>query len=126
MATVLNEPEIMKAGGDPLSDELPAHRRPPSIARQLLSNPLSLTGFVILAIFAIIALAAPVLAPPLPNARDPMKIPRDGFGTVPQPPGTEWARNPPPLPFWYTPLTGKTEWVHFFGVASGGWDLYYG
>ncbi|HTP08762.1 MAG TPA: ABC transporter permease [Anaerolineae bacterium] len=127
MATVLNEPEIMKTGGEPAaSEDIPAHRKPPSIGRQLLSNPLSVTGFIILSLFAFVALFAPVLAPPLENARDPMKIPRDGFGTVPQPPGTVWQRNPPPLPFWYTPLTGKTQWVHLFGMASGGWDLYYG
>ncbi len=127
MASVLNEPGIMKAGGEPLAvEDLPASRKPPSIGRQLLSNRLSLTGFIILGIFAFIAIFAPVLAPPVSNARDPMKIPRDGFGTVPQPPGTEWKRNPPPIPFWYTPLTGKTTWVHFFGAASGGWDIYYG
>lgn len=127
MASVVNEPDILKAAaGEADIDELPPSRKPPSIPRQLLSNPLSVTGFIILGLFAFIAVFAPVLAPPPANARDPMKIPRDGFGTVPQPPGSEWTRNPPPLPFWYTPLTGKTEWVHFFGVASGGWDIYYG
>ncbi len=127
MASVLNEPEIMKAGGEPLQEaELPPSRKPPSIPRQLLSNPLSVTGFIILAVFAFVAIFAPILAPPLANARDEMKIPRDGFGTVPQPPGTVWRLNAPPLPFWYTPLTGKTQWVHIFGVASGGWDIYYG
>ncbi len=126
MSTVLNEPGIMKAG-EPLEDmELAASRKPPSIPRQLLSNPLSVTGFIILTIFAVIALAAPVLAPPLPNATDPMKIPRDGFGTTPLPPGTVWTRNPPPIPFWYTALTGKDKWVHVFGMAGGGWDIYYG
>lgn len=127
MASVLNEPGIMRAGGEILDvEELPPGRRPPSIPRQLLSNHLSQTGFVILALFAFIALFAPILAPPLPNARDPMKIPRDGFGAVPQPPGTVWQRNPPPVPFWYTALTGKDQWVHVFGMASGGWDIYYG
>jgi peptide/nickel transport system permease protein len=126
MASVVNEPGIMGAG-EPVEDiELPSSRKPPSIGRQLLSNHLSQTGFIILALFALIAIFAPVFAPPLPNSRDPMNIPRDGFGTVPQPPGTVWQRNPPPLPFWYTPLTGKDKWVHFFGLASGGWDIYYG
>ena len=126
MASVVNEPGIMTAG-EPVEDiELPPGRKPPSIPRQLLSNPLSVTGFVILALFALVAILAPVLAPPLPNARDPMKIPRDGFGSVPQPPGTKWQRNPPPLPFWWEPLTGKDYWTHPFGLASGGWDIYYG
>jgi peptide/nickel transport system permease protein len=126
MASVVNEPGIMTAG-EPLEEvELPPSRKPPSIARQLVSNPLSMTGFIILILFAVIAVFAPVFAPPVPGSRDPMQIPRDGFGTVPQPPGTPWVRNAPPLPFWYTPLTGKTSWVHLFGVASGGYDLYYG
>jgi len=55
-----------------------------------------------------------------------MLIPRDGFGTVPLPPGTEWTRNAPPLPFWWQALTGLDHWTHPFGVASGGWDIYYG
>jgi peptide/nickel transport system permease protein len=126
MASVVNEPGIMGAGGPVEDIELPSSRKPPSIGRQLLSNHLSQTGFIILALFALIAIFAPVFAPPLPNARDPMNIPRDGFGTVPQPPGSVWQRNPPPIPFWYTPLTGKDKWVHLFGVASGGWDIYYG
>ncbi len=126
MASVVNEPDIM-LGGEPLEEaDLPPGRKPPSIARQLVSNPLSMTGFVILSLFAIIAIFAPVFAPPVANSRDPMRIPRDGFGTVPQPPGTPWRLNPPPLPFWWKPLTGLDHWVHPFGVASGGYDIYYG
>jgi peptide/nickel transport system permease protein len=106
--------------------DLPESRRPPSIGRQLLSNRLSLTGFILLSLFAFMAIAAPLLAPPLANARDPMKIPRDGFSSVPLPPGTPWVRNMPPLPFWWQPLTGLDHWTHLFGVASGGWDIYYG
>lgn len=101
-------------------------RKPPSIARQLLSNRLSLVGFILLGLFAFVAIAAPALAPPQENSRDPMVIPRDGFGTVPLPPGTPWVRNAPPLPFWWQPLTGLDHWTHPFGVASGGWDIYYG
>lgn len=107
-------------------DELPASRKPPSIGKQLLSNRLSVSGFILLTFFALVAIFAPVLAPPLPNARDPMLIPRDGFGVVPQPPGTVWQRNPPPLPVWWQALTGLDHWEHPFGVASGGWDIYYG
>ena len=112
---------------EPLAgEELPQSRKPPSTLKQLLSNRLSLTGFILLGLFAFVALAAPILAPPLPNAHDPMKIPRDGFSTVPLPPGTDWVRNPPPRPFWWQPLTGLDHWTHPFGVASGGWDIYYG
>jgi peptide/nickel transport system permease protein len=108
------------------ADELPASRKPPSIPRQLLSNRLSITGFILLAFFALVAIFAPVLAPPLPNTRDPMLIPRDGFGLEPQPPGSVWTRTPPPLPFWWQPLTGLDHWTHPFGLAGGGWDIYYG
>ena len=107
-------------------DEIPASRNPPSLIKQMLSNRLSVTCFIILGFFVFVALAAPLLAPPLPTSRDPMKIPRDGFGTVPLPPGTIWTRNAPPLPFWWKPLTGLDKWTHPFGVASGGWDIYYG
>ena len=127
MASVTNDSDLVNGSDELLEvEELPSSRKPPSIPRQLLSNPLSVTGFIILSIFALVALFAPVLAPPVANSRDPMKIPRDGFGTVPQPPGTVWGRNPPPLPFWWQPLTGLDHWTHPFGLASGGWDIYYG
>ncbi|MGH2592087.1 MAG: hypothetical protein ACRDGG_01095, partial [Anaerolineae bacterium] len=105
---------------------VPVSRKPPSLVRQMLSNRLAVAGFIVLGFFVFVALAAPLLAPPPANARDPMKIPRDGFGTVPLPPGTDWGRNAPPLPFWWQPLTGLDHWTHPFGVASGGWDIYYG
>ncbi len=118
----------MAAAIDAQSINLPAAttRKPPSIVRQLLSNRLTLSGLVILGLFVCVALAAPILAPPPENARDPMKIPRDGFSTVPLPPGVDWTRNAPPLPFWWQPLTGLDHWTHPFGMASGGWDIYYG
>ncbi len=109
-----------------LDDEIPASRKPPSLVKQMLSNRLAVAGFILLGFFVFVALAAPILAPTPPSSRDPMKIPRDGFGTVPQPPGTTWERGAPPLPFWWQPLTGLDHWTHPFGVASGGWDIYYG
>jgi peptide/nickel transport system permease protein len=110
----------------PIAVPIVTTHKPPSIARQLLANRLAVAGFILLGFFAFVALAAPILAPPQPGARDPMKIPRDGFGTVPLPPGVLWVRNAPPLPFWWKPLTGLDQWTHPFGVASGGWDIYYG
>ena len=106
--------------------ELDASRKPPGIVRQLLMHRLSVFGFVLLGAFAFVAIFAPVIAPPVVNSRDVMKIPRDGFGTVPLPPGTTWAKGAPPLPFWWQPLTGLDHWTHPFGVASGGWDIFYG
>lgn len=107
-------------------DEIPANRKPPSLMKQMLSNRLSISGFILLGFFVFIALAAPWLAPSPPDARDPMKIPRDGFGTIPLPPGSPWVKNAPPLPFWWTAVTGLDHWTHPFGMASGGWDIYYG
>jgi len=91
----------------------------------LLTNPLSLSGLILLGIFLVIALAAPVLAPPRPNS-NPYHIPRDGFSPNPKPPGSEWRVRQPPLPFWWKPITHKDHWVHIMGTASGQWDIYYG
>jgi peptide/nickel transport system permease protein len=93
------------------------------ILRGLLTNPLSVAGLIVIAFFFLLALLAPVLAPPLAN---PYTIPRDGFNPQPRPPGTEWRSRPPPVPAWYKAVTGREEWVHLFGTASGQWDIYYG
>lgn len=91
----------------------------------LLSTPTSVAGLILIALFVFVALAAPVLAPPV-RANDPYQIPRDGFGPEPRPMGAEWSRNVPEVPFWYRPLTGNEEWVHLLGTTSGQWDIYYG
>jgi peptide/nickel transport system permease protein len=91
----------------------------------LYTNPLSIAGLVILATFILIAILAPVLAPPIRNA-DPYQIPRDGFNPQPRPPGAEWRTRPPAVPFWYQAVTGKDKWVHLMGTASGQYDIYYG
>ncbi|HFC08804.1 MAG TPA: ABC transporter permease [Chloroflexi bacterium] len=91
----------------------------------LLTNPLSLSGLALLGLFLIVALAAPVLAPPRPNA-NPYHIPRDGFSPNPKMPGTDWRVRQPPLPFWWEPIMHKDHWVHLMGTASGQWDIYYG
>lgn len=96
------------------------------LLRGLVTNPLSVAGIILLTGFVLIALAAPVLAPPISPRADPYTIPRDGFSPEPKPPGTEWRRNAPPVPFWYTTVTGKEQWVHLFGTASGQFDIYYG
>ncbi len=98
---------------------------PYRILKGLITNPLSIVGFFILAIFIFIAVAAPVLAPPR-KAATAYRIPRDGFHPTPQEPGTVWESRPPPVPFWYEPITGKEEWVHLLGTTSGQWDIYYG
>jgi peptide/nickel transport system permease protein len=101
----------------------------PDLARLIIgifTNPLSIIGFGLILFFVLVALLAPVIIPPLADVRDPFKILRDGYSPYPKAPGTVWETSAPNLPFWYKPLTGKDQWVHFFGTASGGWDLFYG
>lgn len=96
------------------------------LLRGLFTNPLSVAGLVITLFYILTAVLAPVLAPPLQVGGNPYLIPRDGFGPEPEPPGTIWERKPPEPPFWYKAITGKDEWVHLMGTASGQFDIYYG
>lgn len=95
------------------------------ILRGILTNPLSVLGLALIIFFIFVAFAAPWIAPPLGNGRDPYKIPRDGFGPIPREPGSSWDKNPPPLPSWLKWL-GRDEWIHIFGTSSGQWDIFYG
>jgi len=91
----------------------------------LLKTPASITGFILIGLFILIALAAPVIIPPVtPN--DPYKIPRDGFSSEPRPMMSEWTRNTPPLPFWWKPIMKTDQWVHILGTAQGQYDIFYG
>jgi len=94
------------------------------IVKGLVKTPASIMGFSLIFLFILIAIFAPVIAPPVGN--DPYKIPRDGFTAEPKPMGAEWKKNVPDIPFWYTPLTGKDKWVHIFGTAQGQYDIFYG
>ncbi|HWS22823.1 MAG TPA: ABC transporter permease [Anaerolineales bacterium] len=91
----------------------------------LLKTPASIIGLTLIVIYIIIALLAPIIAPPVKEGADPYMIPRDGFSNDPKPMGTEWKRNVPPIPFWYTPLTGNEEWVHLLGTSEGQYDIFY-
>lgn len=95
------------------------------VLQGLLKTPASITGTILISFFVLLALAAPVLAPPL-NPNDPYKIPRDGFKAEPRPMGAEWKVRPPDAPFWWKPLTGRDKWIHIFGTAQGQYDIYYG
>lgn len=90
----------------------------------LLRTPASVIGFILILMFVIVALASPLICPPVTS--DPYKIPRDGFSPEPKPMGAEWKKNTPDIPFWYTPLTGKTKWVHILGTTQGQYDIFYG
>ena len=97
------------------------------IVHGVFTNPLSVTGLIIVTLFILMAAFAPVLAPPSKLSPDPYLIPRDGYGPVPKAPGTEWLKNPPAVvPGWYKLLTGKDQWVHIMGTASGQFDIWYG
>jgi peptide/nickel transport system permease protein len=72
-------------------------------ARQLVRNPLSLAGIIIILGFAVIAIFAPQIAPP-EGFRDPYMIPRDGYSATPEPPSEE----------------------HIFGTTEGQYDVFYG
>ena len=93
--------------------------------RGMLKSSLSIAGLVILGTLFLVAVLAPVLAPPL-NPNKPYDIPRDVYSPIPKPPFSAWNRNPPDVPFWYKAVTGRDEWVHLMGTASGQYDLYYG
>lgn len=97
------------------------------IVKGVFTTPVSVIGLLIILGFIIMAVAAPVLAPPPTANWDTTLIPRDGFSSEPKPPGTAWGRNQPQtLPFWYQPLTGYDEWVHLMGTTSGQYDIWYG
>ena len=91
----------------------------------LLKTPASIAGFVLIGLFVFIALAAPLIIPPV-TANDPFKIPRDGFRSDPREMGSAWTRNVPDVPFWYKAVTGKDKWVHLLGTSEGQYDIFYG
>jgi len=95
------------------------------IVKGIFTTPTSIVGFTLIVIFALVAIFAPQIIPPSENALDPFKILRDGFGTIPKEPGALWVKKAPEIPWWYRTFVGD-EWVHLFGTASGGWDIFYG
>jgi peptide/nickel transport system permease protein len=74
------------------------------MARQLIRNPLSLAGLVIIVIYVIIAIFAPFIAPIPEGHRDAYMIPHDGYSMIPEPPSEE----------------------HIFGTTQGQYDIFYG
>lgn len=71
---------------------------------KLRQNPLSIVGITIILIFIVIAILAPVIAPPPEGTVDPYQITRYGFSPTPQPPSAE----------------------HPFGLSEGQYDIFYG
>ena len=87
-----------------LSSLEPAVKELKFTLRRIKESPLSIIGLSIVVFFAIVAILAPILAPPPPGWRDPYVIPRDGFVPTPRPPSPE----------------------HPFGTTEGQYDIYYG
>ncbi|MBS3765513.1 ABC transporter permease, partial [Candidatus Bipolaricaulota bacterium] len=71
--------------------------------KKLLTNPLSVVGLLIILFYVGVAVSAPWIAPP-ENPGEPYKVPRDGWGSTPQPPGEG----------------------HIFGTTQGQYDIFYG
>lgn len=97
---------------------------PYRLVKGVISNPLSVTGILLIVLFVVVSLAAPLIAPPT-NKREPFMVPRDGFSPTPREPGVEWRTRPPEEPFWFK-LVGKEKWTHIFGTTGGQYDLFYG
>ena len=72
--------------------------------KKLRARPMSLLGFGLIGAFLSVALLAPWIAPPPPNARDPYLIPQDGYSPDPVRPTKE----------------------HWFGTTEQQYDLFYG
>lgn len=72
--------------------------------RKIRDNPISMIGLGIISALAVIAIFAPVLAPPSQDSDNPYLIPREGYGQRPNPPSAE----------------------HIMGETKGQYDIYYG
>ena len=73
---------------------------------RLKKSPLSIVGFSIIMFFVLIAILAPVIAPPghPTQGNNPYRMPQDGWSMVPRPPSEQ----------------------HPFGTTRAQYDLYYG
>ena len=89
------------------------------LVKQLLKNPLSVTGIILIVAFGVVGVFAPLIAPP--QGRDPYDIPRDGYRAEPQPPS--WLRSDEDDDEVVAP--GDEGW-HWLGTTQGQYDIYYG
>jgi len=90
--------------------------------RKLFSNASSLVGIVLLFIFIIIAILAPVIAPPL--SENSYQIPRMSWDIAPQSPGFLMSDNIRDI---YTVTEIEIKWNKAIcGTAEGGYDIFYG
>ncbi len=91
--------------------QLRPQSRVPAWVRALFKNPVSITGMVLIALFALVALFAPVIVNAVEptvaqqvNPDNPFSIPRDGYDSQPKPPSA----------------------AHPFGTTEGQFDIFYG
>ena len=70
---------------------------------RIFKNPSAIIGFGLLFIFIVVAVFAPLIAPPK-YAYDPYRMPHKGFSPTPKPPSK----------------------MHIFGTTSGQYDIFYG
>lgn len=73
------------------------------ILRKLLTTPTSAVGLLLLLVFTVVAIFAPVLAPPA-NPATPYMMPRASYVNEPSPPSPD----------------------HILGTTTGQYDIYYG
>ncbi len=90
--------------------------------KKLFSNTASLIGIILLFIFVIIALFAPLIAPPLTD--DSYQIPRMSWEVNPQPPGFPMSEDIRAI-YDYMGVEVRYDKA-IFGTAEGGYDIFYG
>lgn len=73
------------------------------IFKRIFTNKTSLTGFILVSFFALVALFAPLLAP-AQNGNNPYQLPQKSYQIAPQPPSAQ----------------------NWFGTTEQQYDLYYG
>ncbi len=92
------------------------------LLKKIFSNATSLIGIILLISFMLIAIFAPIIAPPLSD--DPYQIPRMSWAVKPQPPGSLMSDNMKEV---YEMMGIEVKWKKaIFGTAEGGYDIFYG
>ena len=99
----ISQPELSRPQGGKLLGLITVTDRQRYILKQLFTRPTSVMGLVLLAFFVVIAIAAPVLAPPA-DPTDPFMIPHQGYSSEPKVPSA----------------------AHPFGTSEDQFDIYYG
>ncbi len=86
-----------------MNDPHPRWRELKFTLQRIFRNPAAIIGFSLIVFFAAVAICAPYIAPPK-YAHNPYLMPHKGFSPTPKPPSN----------------------AHFFGTASGQYDIFYG